>query len=496
MVRLGGAFAMLGLVGPGCGPDPGPLDWIDARAAVVHCTSSGKDRMPPVLLDMPVPNPPSGLYARSMDAMALDDLGFQRDAVACAVLSAPERETSRSTDAALQEMLSLRESAGRQAIRGAGRCACDVAEALGKRSLLAACVDEPTQPSCDPEEGRDVVQEAIAPVETALAALEPPLLHWRLVGKTDRTRWFEERQYTLLERHPGGSTIYVVGQAVPLRNNAELIRALLDEEGVVAVARQDSGRALLVVRELDGQLVLDHFSYPAVGPRALPLLAVLDNASVATYRELLAKPTATRKLRLEPGRGNLIEVDIELLADVDARVEASAPLAGARVRGSEARERLVDYVAIQAPFGKQGQELVIDAELSEAGQRWASMLTTDPLTPTLEELGGVAEQEAQPRSNRAELPYALRGTAFEALVVHGLEQVPELMRQVETRYPSSIQGTARAWQFEMPPSDLGPIVGAGARFEGLRQAFERVPYRVEVELDDAQPRIRATLAPR
>lgn len=478
-----------------CGPDPGPLEWIDARAAVVHCTSSGRDRMPPVLLDLPAPSPPTGLYARALDPMALNDLGYQRDTVACAMLTPAETETVTADAATLANLLEVRERAGAEAIRAAGPCACDVVNGAGMRGLVPQCLDRPTQPTCDPEKDREAVLAALEPALDAVANTRPPLLHWRVVGKTDREGWFTERQGTLLARHEGGSTIYVRGQAVPLRDNGELIRALLDEDGVVAVAHQDSGRGLLVVRELGARLVLDHFAYPAVGPRELPLLAFIDNANVERYRSLLAKPASTRKLTFDPAKGNLIEVDVTRLAEVDAVVEAAAPLAGKAVAPPrELLPRRIERVAVQAPFGKQGAVLEVQAELTDEGKAWANLLTNSQLSPTLDELG--EDDPTLPVAVRSDLPYALAGTAFESSVVYGLEQVTGLMKQVEMRYPSSVQGTARGWSFAMPPSDLSGLVSEAARFEGLRKAFEAKGYGVEVSVSEGSERLRATIAPK
>lgn len=244
-----------------CGPDPGPLGWVDARAAVIRCTSAGRDRMPPVMLDLPAPEAPTGLYARRMDPMALDDLGFQRDTVACALLLPVDDGSAEAN----RTLLDARRTAAKAAGELAGMCACEAASQLGARPLLDNCVDRPTRPNCKVEEQLPAMEAVLAPVYTALADTKPPLLHWRLVGKFDRAGWFARQQSTLIERHEGGSTVYERGEAVPKRGNGPLIDALLDEKDVVAVVRQNSGQALLVLREIDKTLVLDHFAYFGVG---------------------------------------------------------------------------------------------------------------------------------------------------------------------------------------------------------------------------------------
>lgn len=493
------SLALIGGMVVACGPDPGPVKWLDARAAAVHCTSSGRDLMPPVLVDLPVPKPPSGMYARGLDPMALNDLGFTRDTTACAMLLAPEPDATELTRASIVSLVEAQKTASTEAVAAGGRCTCEVAASLGHRGLLPKCVIQPTRAQCDPTQNRDEVEAALQPLLDTLPLARPPLVHWRLVGKTDREDWFAHRQSTLLEQYEGGSTIYVRGEAVPLRDNALLLRALLDEEGVRAVAHQDSGRSLLVVRELSGMLVLDHFSYPVVEARTLSLLAAIDNAAIDRYRALLAMPLQTRKLMRAPGKGNLVEVDVGLLDDVDDMIDAAAPLAQIRTRRArELPERRIDAVVIQAPFGEEGKVLEAEVALSEEGEAWATLLTNQNLTPTLDELGPI-DPPVIPRvvgQAGSRLPYVLRGSDFETIVVYGLERVPGLMDRIEERYPMSVEGTARDWEFTMPPSDMLGLVGEDASFRGLRTAFEQETYVVEVEVEDGKPRLQARAAPK
>ncbi len=477
----------------GCGPDAGPQGWIDARAAVVRCTSSGRDRMPPVMLDLPGPRPPTGLYARILDPMALDELGYQRDAVACAMLIPPEPEAIAVGASSVDALLEARVDVGRTLLRAVGPCACEVAAARGVRALLAPCVDRPTQAGCDAAAIETPVLEALAPVQALLEQTRPPLLHWRLVGETDRRGWFARQQRVLIERHEGGSTIYVKGQAVPVRDNGPLLDALLDEDDVVAVARQNSGQALLVVREVGKMLVLDHFAHPAVGATALPLLPLIDNASVDRYKALLAKPAETRTLALKPGAGNMIEIDVSRLEDVDDAIAASAALGG--VEPVEARElpaRKIERIDVQALFGHQGQRMEVKVELTPTGAAWASLLTNGDLMPGLQGLG--LEPVELPVASQ-ELPFVLAGTSFERSVVYGLEQVPEVMREVEERYASSVGGTARAWSFTMPPSNMNEFVSESAGFAGLRGAFSERIHQIEVTVEDGGKTLSATVAP-
>lgn len=445
--------------------------------------------MPPVLLDLPAPQVPTGLYARRMDPMALDDLGFQRDTVACAMLLPVDDGDAERNKA----LLKARRTAAAAAAEVAGMCACEAADKLGARALLSNCVDRPTRRKCDVDDELRAVEEILAPVYTALAETNAPMLHWRLVGKFDRAGWFARQQTTLIERHQGGSTVFERGEAVPVRGNGALVKALLEEDDVVAVVRQNSGQALLVVREIGKTLVLDHFAYFGVGDTLTPLLPYLDNASLPRYRSMLAKPTDTRKLRLEPSKGNLVEVDVSHLASIDAVLRRGADLYDAEVgRERELPERRIESVAIAAPFGKQGQQLVARVELTPEGTGWASLLTSSDLTPGLDALG--LEPVELPAADSA-LPYPLAGTRFESSVVYGLEAMPALMDAIESRYPGAIQGTAKAWTFVMPLSNLDGLVDPDAGFTGLRTSFAERVYEVNVEVVEEGRALQVEVAP-
>ncbi len=447
--------------------------------------------MPPVLLDVPAPEPPTGLYARMLDPMALDDLGFERDSVACAMLLPTEPDT----EGTVASLFSVRAKAGRAAVAAGGFCACEAASQLDARPLLPQCFDRATRSNCEVDELVPAVEEALEPVYAALAATKPPLVHWRLVGKFDRPGWFVRQQSLLAERHDGGSSIFVKGQAVPRRGNGALLKALLEEDDVVAVARQNSGLAVLVVREIGKTLVLDHFAYPAVSGEAVPLLPYIDNAAIGRYRSLLAKPTETRKLRVEPGKGNMVEVDFSHLETFDAALSSGAMLAGVEpVDPRSVPDRRVELAVAQAPFGKQGRQLDVRIELTSAGTQWAQLLTSSDLLPGLDSLE-LAPVEALPPM-QSKLPFLVAGTPLEEDVVYGLEQVPALMSDVESRYPGAIAGDGRAWSFAMPLSDLSEVLSESARFNGLRSAFAEREYSVEVTVASEGDALVATIAPK
>lgn len=491
-------WVLTGLAIAGCSAKV-PEAWISERAAVIRCTSAGKERMPPVLVDQWGPSVPTGLYARAMDPLALSELGFQRDALACATFEAPteaEIEDVRTSVAALSETY---EDASREAIRAAGRCTCDTAEGLGLRDLIASCSERSTREDCEAGYREAELRTALAPLLAALEQTRLPLLHWRLAGETDREGWFLENLSELLSRHEGGSTVYRVGEAVPARGNFELIRGLLEEDDVVAVVRQDAGTALLVVREKGDMLVLDHFSYPAVSNRNRPLLAFLDNANLSEYVDRLKAPSSTRKPDLDPTRGNLVEVDRALLEEVDRMIAFGLPLAGATYDPSaekrEGPDPMIDRVTVLAPFGNDGEVLVARLKLSGAGTQWAQTLTDAISTPTLEELSLSGEGPSFVAGAPIEVPFVLRGTTTESFLFLGLHRFADWMARVEMNHPSTIQGNSVEWSFELPTADLA-LGRPDAPLPRLREQLAGSPYRAEAHFEPARDVMRVELRPR
>src|SRR5690606_26122466 len=134
--------------------------------------------------------------------------------------------------------------------RKLGGCRCAYADALDVRALGPGCADKPTRLSCqlDPKE-LDQLRRLLAPLEAKLETTEIPRMHWRLFGRTDRPGRFAARHGDLLARHRGGSEVFFANTPRPPQPGTKLIAGLLALEHVVAVVRQDGGRALLVVRE-------------------------------------------------------------------------------------------------------------------------------------------------------------------------------------------------------------------------------------------------------
>lgn len=448
------------LVLAACGSRELATRWVPQEAAVVRCTSAGRDRMPPILLDLPVPPVPTGLFARQLDPMALNDMGFEREQPVCAALLPP---TAEQVDAARTDTLALlaeHARAGANVRARFGRCGCEVARAAAVESLLATCRDEPYRADCEPTaEQAEELRALVEPLQTALASTPIPRLHWRLAGRTDRPGWLVERFVELLPRHLGGATLFQPGQAIPSRHNHATVRRLLDVPGAVAVARLDGGRAVLVVRELDGALVLDLLAHPGIDPRLVSLLPFIDDARVDDLADALAEPANPWAPPLPLDQGNLVHLDRAGLRAVDSLVLAMAPLAGEpgapRALPEPEPTPLVDAVTLQAELGAAGKRLRARLRLSDAGQQWAQTLPDALLGSELDALG-LPLEPPPPRSLALALPFVAHGLPPERLVLDGLLRAPSLLRALEMHHPSSVGGRIDAWDVSLPP-------GAAAR---------------------------------
>ncbi len=491
------AAALLVLVAA-CGRTPDPTRWIGLRAAVVRCSSGGRHPPAPVVAGIPAPLPPSGLLARALDPVALDDLGFQRDAPVCAVLEAPSATQIDEAARTLGELVAVQETAAREALRVGGRCTCEVARALELRELIPTCVDAPAMAGCDPTVRAEEVAQALKPVQDAIAGASLPWTHWRLVGASDRPGWFVEHQDTLLAHHGGGSTLYVPGGNRPMRVDP-LVPILLELEGVVAVVRQDAGRAILVVRELDGMLVLDHFRQPDSSTRRLPLVDRIELAQVTALSSALALPEGAKPPLFAPQDGTLVELDPTLLDDIDRAAIATSVLGEAPYAVDEERweqpPRLFDRVAWLAPFGHDGRVLKVQHVLSSEGIAWAQTLGD---TPLIGDLGALGLADAEPvfvPPDPDELPtFVLRGTTTARFGVHGVQRLPTIARALEIAAPGSLGGDLSSWSLEwpgLPPPGDEPTV-----YAGLRDQLAQRRYRIAAGFDTARTSLTIEATPR
>ncbi len=488
-----------GLSAPGCGPGAGAPQWVDARAAVVRCAVAGPDRVQPILGDLPTPTPPTGLYARALDPMALDALGYAREQVACATLL-PTVGDPASARRSLTALLDLQDEIARDVARGAdGVCACDVARTMGADLLLPGCERTPVRPACTPtEDDRERLRAALAPLREATTASTIPLVHWRVSGPTDRPGWFARRVGQLLAQHPGPSDPHLRGEALPDRTELALARALLDAPDVTAVVVQDTGQALLVVREVDDVLVLDHLSYPPLAPSRRGLVRYWESLHAQDVLARLAAPQRPATLRFDPRRGTVVEMHLPALAGVDAGIEAASILSPhphpPGPHGEPIPAPVVEHAAVQAPFGTRGTELVARFELSEAGREWAQAIPNQVLSPTLDELGTPLLVPFAPPEGLTPLPFVLRGTWIERVWAYGPRLVPPSLAAVEMANPGAISGKVEDFSIDLrsPPADIFPEDDA---LDRLRARLAERPHVLRGGFDAERTEIRVHLAP-
>ena len=397
----------------GCSGAKDPMPWIADDAAVVQCTTSGRTRMPPVLLRLPYPPAPTGLYARGLDPMALVDMGFERDKPACAALLPLDDDEVRDAAARLPLLTAIAHATSTDIVRSVP-CACETADAIGVRDLVVACATIPSR-NCAPNQARtEKLQALLVPLVDAMQSTPVPRLHWRLVGPTDRPTWFAERIDELLGRHAGGSTVYLAGEAIPARDNFALLRRLLEHDHVVGVVRQDNGKAFTVARVIDGMQVLDHFALPPLDNELAPLRSQLDNTHVDDIIAALDKPVRPYRPLRSPDDGNFSELDVAGLERVDAMLVAASSLSGAPyVEADEERDepdRYVERVTVQAPFGQEGRALRVAAQLSEDGKLWATAMRDEPLGSDVSVLDLSGDTPHFKPAVTPPPPFVLRGT--------------------------------------------------------------------------------------
>lgn len=487
---------MLVLVGQallGCGVGKGASEWISSDAAVVRCTIAGRNlRLPRLLDELPTPLPPTGLYAQSLDPIALDQLGFERERAVCATLEAPDEAAIASASAAIEQLLRVRDEVDTAARELGEGCLCMHADRLGARELLSGCMRRATAPECtsSPEQ-LTTLEQTLAPLREQLAATTLPRVHWRLFGRTDRPGHFAARHGEIVARHAGGSEVFLRGMPLLDRPGSRTLAGLLAHEGVVALVRQDSGRALLVVREVGDVLILDHFahgSFPTLEGPALAdlhgLLGHLDDAQLAWFRAALAPPTSGRTLQLDPRRGYLIELDHAALERVDRATLVLASLAGIDY-DVEAEQRvvpplLVDRISLQVPFGSEGEQLVARMRLSDEGRRW---LAGGAGLELRDALAGLAVLEQTPSFAPAlpGMPFVLRGQPLEQLLFAGPSAAPGLFAVLAAGRPGSVEGEVDEFEIHLPSGPLPAEIIAREGSDELRERLSLAPHRLEVE---------------
>ncbi|MEE9384263.1 MAG: hypothetical protein V3V08_12730 [Nannocystaceae bacterium] len=481
-----------------CGIDRGDPTWIGHDAAVIRCTVVGVQRVPAHLLEeIPSPAVPSGLLSRGMDPVALQHLGFRRDSVACATLEAPAEGNIVAAAASLERLIQVRAEVD-AAVWAQVRCACESAGKLRRRGWLPSCIDRRRSPACEPRDA-DVQQlrRLIAPLELALGDARLPSIHWRVSGHTDRAGQFEARVPRIVGHHKGGSLVFFKARPVPERLNHVLLRRLLEQDDVVAVMRQDSGRAMLVVRERGSTLIYDHFAYPKVEPSFHTFLAELDNRAVASRLDALRAPRSPRDLIFDPRDGSTVELDYEGLARVDGSLAVAAVVGERSYRPDRSYvlpPMWLDRVALQVPLGGEQRAIRARAILSEEGLDWVGGLRDEPISPTLEEMGGSAAMPVF-RARRSDPAFVLRGSPSERVTFVGIHALFGIVAAVEMEVPSSVRGTARDWSVQLP---AGPLPGGFSTrngLMGLRERLSRAPHVLRVQVGGDARTLDATLTP-
>lgn len=500
--------ATLGLTS--CGVRKGAPDWIGVDAAVVRCTVSGPNlALPQLFVEVPSPLPPTGLYARAMDPIALDQLGYERDRAVCATLQAPDAAELDAAATAIDALIETRNETTKRA-RKLGRCLCNYADVLDSRTLVPGCAERPTQRQCEAEpEAIAALAELLTPLRESLEAAEVPRLHWRLAGRTDRRGRFAVRHDELLGRHPGGSEVYLPATPLPPYPGMALVAALLAEDHVEAVVRQDNGRALLVVREIDDELVLDHFAYPdwlgadveGVDPELSALLPHLDDAQIERYREALAPPSQTRDLLFRPHKGYMVELDRAALERVDRAVLLAAHYAGHRY--DPEREvhtlppRLADRFAHQIPYGTEGEVLRARVRLTDEGRQWIGEWAEYAAFESLSSLGqdDVVPAFEPATQDGVDRLFVLRGQPIESVLFAGVSALPKVLFAVELAASGSVDGPIGEFEVELPS---GPLPGEFPTRRGIgsiRERLSKTPHELEVELVEGGREIALELTP-
>ncbi|NVB39179.1 hypothetical protein G6O69_15155 [Pseudenhygromyxa sp. WMMC2535] len=490
----------------GCRSSKAVEKWIPEDAAVVRCTVAGPNFQLPALVDeLPTPTPPTGMLALNMDPIALDELGYERDRPVCASLMAPSAQEIQRARETLDNLEDLRRDVAVES-RKLGPCRCTYAEAMDAAGLIPGCYDRPTSERCAAEADKvAALDEILDPLRAELERALIPRTHWRMVGRSDRLGRFEVRHAELIARHPGGSEVYLQKTPLPPRHGMRLVSLLLSLDDVVAVVSQDSGRALLVVREVGDLLVLDHFGYPKwsgrVDPQLQILLSYLDDTQTASYREALAAPALIRSHPLEPSDGYLIELDRDALERADQAALISAQFSGVGYDDTHEHRQnpplLVDRISLQVPFGTEGKRLRAYLRLTEQGRQWASAAADTSLVEALSTLGlGEFVPEYEPTRKGVEALFLLRGTPVEQLLFAGPTALPKVLAAVEAANPGSVEGSIESWEVEFPVGALPSQLETRAGAEGLRERLAMEPHELRGELVDEGRAIRLALEPR
>ncbi|TPV96919.1 MAG: hypothetical protein B7733_02300 [Myxococcales bacterium FL481] len=419
-----------------------------------------------------------------MSPAALVELGFAPDSVVCASLEPPSEGELAQIASSVSRLLGVRREVD-AAVQPLGRCGCAAAGKLRRQRWIPSCEAHDPAPRCEIDTGLVTqVGRELSRMEAAMGAMTLPLTHWRLMGRTDRAGQFDARVSTLVSHHGGGSTVMRRGAPVSSRLNHELVVALFEQPAVQAVIRQDSGRSLVVVREIGDVLIYDHFAYPPVSSSMLTLLPELDNRNVETYRGGLEPPAATLELALSPTRGPVLYFDHDGLERVDAALAVGWRFTGRRddvVRGRDGPPVWFDRVTV---LGLTGRGLLrAQATLNAAGRAWAQSVPREAVMPSLTGWQTSARSPARPPA-RHRPSFLLRGTGVEHAVFAGIHGLPTLVAEVEMTAPNSVTGTNDDLALALPVGPLPAGLGTRVGLEALREQLHPKAHTLRVKLGD------------
>ena len=431
-------------------PPLGAARAFDGSTAVQVCErASMRDERPerdPWRGLLPLPEIPEGTLTNDLEPWTLSELGFLEGDVVCAGWIAPadlrirrEREDAQRVQAAV--------AAFNQLARG---CGCTAAQRLGMVADAPNCLRGRSIRECDPDPTlQQELFNAHEKMTAELADFTPVRRHWRVAGPLGRTGRFEYiLEFEGAKLSIGGDAYTTSGRKPdPLVN--PLVHHLMGLPDVVAVVRYDTGRALLVARELEQLLVLDYFEHTAPPEIWNGRWDELDASRPDALDELLALPELDAIERAPIGGPAVtwrvaagVALDTQAQAaralqspvyDLEAEIYDPGPIPFAEIRASSV-----------APDEAGGQPtLQIRALLSPEGHAWLDPVVAGGLAgainPLLEDASDYTFTPA-PRPPT----YAFRGQAWERGIVVGARRFPLLLGALFDADANAVKGSLGA----------------------------------------------------
>lgn len=294
---------------------------------MVHCVGMAPGAERPKIHDqLPTVEVPSNLFIRAMAPEDLGDLGFAPKTAACAALIPYSWAQLDTMEAEMKEVRGALDDVTVE-LRREDACFCSQLRGLDAEWVSPACSQGWARPGCKTHDivAQRALAPMIAPVGALADALEMPMEHWRLAGRTDRAGFWEHRYRWLKRRFSGSSEAFEPGTPATTGPSKSLINALLEAPGVVMVVRQEGGRSIVVVREPGNDLlVFDLFRKPVYENESLSLLHKLDDIRPQAYLDALGKPEVPMKLAGDLRKSMTTWMSRDGLERVDAATRAVA----------------------------------------------------------------------------------------------------------------------------------------------------------------------------